>query len=151
LRDNCLGKFFGPSSSYTGYVLIAGGLIGLYYSFTSLALVIPGIFMAFTYTGTLIDLKNKRVRPYTALFGIYRTGKWIGSDQFTGFSIAKVTKKYSSVSRGSVGFSMNISEIRLLLINKFNKSNVVLNHYNNFDDAKKELSELSGFFPGEKE
>ena len=40
-------------------------------------------FIAYTYNGTLIDTDKKRVKSYTSLFGIIKTGNWISADQFT--------------------------------------------------------------------
>lgn len=142
VRNNNHGKFFGPSQSYMGYVFIAVGIFTMSYSPYSLLLVIPGTFMAFTFTGTIIDIENKRVKPYTSLFGIFRTGKWFDASQFTRFSIIKLTRKYTSYSRGSARFDLDMSDIRLLLINKDGTRKVVINKYNKFEDAHVEMEEL---------
>jgi hypothetical protein len=114
LRNNNQGKFFGPVQVYMGYVFIVLGLCCVIYSPGTLLLVIPGAFMAFTYNGTIIDTENKRVRPYTTLFGVIRTGK----------------------------LDMNITDVCLLLVNKNGRRKVVLNRYNNFEDARREMDEL---------
>ena len=124
--------------------MIAAGLVALTYSLTSLTLVIPGMFMAFTYSGTIIDIENKRIKPYIALFGIIRQGKWIDTNQFSRFSIIKATKKYTTYSRGSVRFDMSLSDIELLLMNKNGTKKVVLNRFSNFEDARKNMDELKG-------
>jgi hypothetical protein len=144
LRNNNLGKFFGPSSSYMGYIFIACGIFASAYSLLALTLIIPGVFMAFTYNGTIIDTDKKRLKPYTSLFGIFRTGKWIDTDQFTRFNIIKATKKYTTYSRANVRFDMDVSDIELLIINRNGSQKVVLNKYSNFEDAHKEMEELSG-------
>jgi hypothetical protein len=142
IKNNNLGKFFGPSSSYTGYVFIACGIFAATYSLFALTLLIPGFFMAFTYNGTLIDTDKKKLKSYTTLFGIFRTGKWIDADQFTRFNIIRATKKYTTYSRGSVRFDMNISDIELLLTNRNGSKKIILNKYNNFEDARKEMEDL---------
>jgi hypothetical protein len=148
-RNNKLGKFFGPSASYGGYVFIAVGIFTASYSLLALTLLIPGIFMVFTYNGIIINTDKRLLKPYTALFGIFKTGKWIESDIFTGFSIRKSTKNYTSYSRGSVRFDMHISDIELLLINRNGTKKVILNKFGNFEDARKELDELRPLlFPG---
>ena len=144
VKNNKLGKLFGPSFSYTGYVFIAAGIITISYSLTSLVLIIPGIFIAFTYTGTIIDTENKRVKPYTSLFGLIRTGKWIEVNKFSRFNIIKSNKKYTSYSRANLRLDMRSSDIRLLLINKDGTRKVVLNRYSKFEDAQREMNELSG-------
>jgi hypothetical protein len=138
------GKFFSPAQSYMGYVFIGAGIFAATYSSVALLLIVPGIFIAFTSTGTIIDTTNKRVRPYTSFFGIYRSGKWIDANQFTHFSITRATKKYTSYSRGSVRFDMNIPEIRLMLLNHNGSKKVMINRFNNFEDAQKSMEELKG-------
>ena len=101
----------------------------------TLLFIIPGAFMAFTSTGTIIDIENKKVRPYTSLFGFIRTGKWIEVSGFSGFKIMKSNRRYTSYSRANVRLDMNISDIKLLLVNKNGTGKVVLNRYNNFEDA----------------
>jgi hypothetical protein len=143
IRNNKLGKFFGPSSSYMGYVFIICGIVTTTYSLLALTLLVPGFFMAFTYNGTIIDTDNKRVMPYTSIFGIFKIGKWIDTNQFTRFNIIKATKKYTSYSRANVRFDMNVSDIELLIINRNGTKKIVLNKYTNFEDAHKEMEELN--------
>ena len=150
IRNNNLGKFFGPSSSYMGYVFIICGIVAASYSLLALTLLIPGFFMAFTYNGTIIDIDKKRLKPYITLFGFIRTGKWINANQFTRFNIIKATKEYTSYSRANVRFDMGVSDIELLLINRNGTKKVILNKYSNFEDAHKEMEELSGILLSNK-
>jgi len=143
IRNNNLGKFFGPSVSYMGFVFIISGIVGAIYSLLALILLIPGFFLAFTYNGIIIDMNLKRLKPYTVLFGIYKTGEWINAEQFTRFNIIKATKKYTSYSRGSVQFDMNVSDIELLLINRNGSKKVVVDKFNNFEAAHIVMEELS--------
>jgi len=142
LSNNNHGKFFGPAQVYMGYTFIVLGLTCSIYSFTILLLVIPGAFLAFTYTGTIIDFENKKVRPYTNLFGILRTGKWIEAAQFSGFKIMKSNRTYTSYSRGNVQLDMNISDISLLLINRNSTRKVLLKRYKSFEEARKGMDEM---------
>jgi hypothetical protein len=142
LKNNNLGKFFGPSASYAGYVFIGCGIFASAYSLLALTLFIPGFFMAFTYNGTIIDMENKRIKPYTSLFGIYKTGEWINADRFTRFSIIRATKKYTSYSRANVRFDMAVSDIELIITNANCSKKIVLNKYSNLEDAHKEMEEL---------
>jgi hypothetical protein len=148
--NNNLGKFFGPSSSYMGYIFIISGIVAVNYSLLALTLLLPGFFMAFTYNGTIIDTDNKKIKPYTALFGIFKTGKWIDANQFTRFNIIKATKRYTTYSRANVRFDMNVSDIELLLINRNGSKKIVLNKFSNFEDAHKEMEELSQLLLPEK-
>jgi hypothetical protein len=131
-----------------GYVFIAVGIFCAIYSPYILFFLIPGGFMAFTSTGTMIDTENKKVRPYTSLFGFIRTGKWTEVSGFSGFKIIKSNRRYTSYSRANVQLDMNISDISLILVNKNGTRKVVLNRYNNFEDARKDMDELKrSLFP----
>jgi hypothetical protein len=150
IRNNNLGKFFGPSSSYMGYIFIISGIVAVNYSILALTLLIPGFFMAFTYNGTIIDTDNKRLKSYTALFGIFKTGQWIDANQFTRFNIIKATNRFTTYSRANVRLDINVSDIELLLINRNGSKKIVLNKYSNFEDAHKEMEELSQLLLPEK-
>lgn len=150
MRDNRFGKFFTPVQIYMGYVFIACGILFVSSSIFTLLLIIPGTFMGFTYTGTIIDTDHKMVRPYTVLFGIIRTGKWIDTDQFSRFRISKTTKKYTTYSRGSVRFDMVASDIELHLIDRNGSKKIILNKYARFEDAQKEMDKLKSVFYPER-
>jgi hypothetical protein len=143
MQNNNLGKFFGPSFSYAGYVFIGCGIFFSFYSLLALTLLLPGFFIAYTYNGTLIDTDKKRVKSYTSLFGIIKTGNWISADQFTRFSIRKATKVYTSYSRANVRLDMSSSDIELLLLDRSRSKNIVLNKFKNSEDAHKEMERLS--------
>ena len=131
-----------------GYVFIAVAIFCAIYSPYILLFLIPGTFMAFTSTGSMIDIENKKVRPYTSLFGFIRTGKWIEVSGFSGFKIIKSNRRYTSYSRANVQLDMNISDIKLLLVNKNGTRKVIINRYNNFEDARMDMDELKNtLFP----
>ena len=131
-----------------GYVFIAVGIFCAIYSPYIILFLIPGAFMAFTSTGTMIDIEKKKVRPYTSLFGFIRTGKWIEVSGFSGFKIMKSNRRYTSYSRANVQLDVNISDVKLLLVNKNGTGKVELNRYKNFEDARKDMDELkNALFP----
>jgi hypothetical protein len=125
-----------------GYIFIVLGLCCVIYSPATLFLLIPGTFMAFTYSGTIIDTENKKIMPYTTLFGIIRTGKWMDVSLFSGFKIVKSNRRYTSYSRSNIRLDMNISDICLLIVSKRETKKVILNRYNIFEDARREMDEL---------
>jgi hypothetical protein len=152
IRNNKFGKFFGPSFTYTGYALVIAGIFAISYSLTALLLILPGLFIALTYTGTMIDMGNLKVKPYTSYFGFIKSGNWQDINQFSRFSIEKSKANYTLYSRGSVRYDMNISSINLLLLSHDGSRKVVLNKFSKFEDAQKEMDELALiFFPGEEE
>jgi hypothetical protein len=100
--------------------------------------------MAFTFNGTLIDTDEKRIKSYTSLFGIFKTGNWISVNEFTKFSIKRATKRYTTYSRANVRFDRTFSDIELLLVNSNGSKKIVINKFKNYEDAHKKMEELSG-------
>jgi hypothetical protein len=137
------GKFFTPVQINIGYVFIACGIIFSFYRLTSLLFIIPGAFMAFTYTGAVLDTVNKTVKSYTTHFGLITTGNWISINGFNRFIIQRATRRYTSYSRGSVSFDMNISDIKLLLASPNGSKKLLLARYRSFEEAQKEKEDLS--------
>jgi hypothetical protein len=143
IQNNNLGKVFGPSPSFAGYVMIIAGILSLSRSLWGLALIIPGAFLAFTYTGTMTDYANRRVRYYTSFFGLISTGKWTAIDQTAKLNILKVRRKMTSYSRANVRLDTEDSEIRLVMLNKNGTEKIILNRYNTFEDARKEKERIT--------
>jgi hypothetical protein len=139
------GKFFGKSAEYTGYALIAGGLLAILSTNSPVALflIIPGIFMAFTFSGTIIDPDKRKIKPYTCIFGVYNAGKWFSLSLFSRFQITKNTGRYTTYSRGNVRFDMDVTDVRLLLGSHDGKLIITINKFRNFEDAQKVKDELS--------
>jgi hypothetical protein len=137
------GKFFTPVQINIGYVFIACGIIFSFYKLTAILFIIPGAFMAFTYTGVVLDTVNKKVKSYTTHFGVITTGKWISINGFNRFIIQRATRKYTSYSRGSVSFDMNISDIKLLLASPKGSKKLLIARYRSFEEAQKEKDDLS--------
>ncbi len=144
------GKFFGPSLSYSGLVFIGTGVFISFMHLSALLLIIPGFFLAYTSNGTLVDLSQKRVLSYTLLFGFIRTGNWVDISQFTRFSIVKMTGRYTSYSRANVRFDMNVTDVRLLLVNHNKTKKVIINKYRTYEEAQKEMNELNTYFFSEE-
>ena len=126
-----------------GYVFLAAGIFCAYYSLSILILTIPGAFIAFTTTGTILDIPNKRIKTYTMHFGFFRTGNWIALSKFTRFNIQGAKRRYTTYSRGSVRFDTNLTDINLLLTNRNGSKKVTLNRYSTFEEAQKEKEELA--------
>jgi len=142
LQDNKHGKFFGPSQVFMGYVFLGCGIFCSVYSLTILLLIIPGAFMAFTTTGTIIDFENKKIKPYTTLFGFIRTGKWANISQFSGFRIMKINRRYTTYSRANIPLDMNKCTIDLVLTKKGKPGFVLIKKHSRFEEARKELDDL---------
>jgi len=140
--DNRIDMFLGPSAVFAGYVFL---LVGTAYSFVNLAgiiLAIVGLFMSFTFNGTVIDSKKARIKSYTALFGLLRLGKWYPVTSFEMFRIYRSNRSITTFSRGNIPLTLKSSDIRLDLMNRSGSLKITINRFDTFESARNEMSEL---------
>lgn len=142
VTDNKIDNLLGSSGTFTGYSLMIFGAIGTYFNLTGLILVVAGMFMAFTFDGTIIDYNSRRIKSYICFFGLLKVGKWYSINDFTKFSIHKSNRSYTMYSRANVPLTVKNSDIRLVLLNKTGSLKVTIKKYNSFEAARKEMSEL---------
>jgi len=141
-EDYRIGKLFGDTVIYAGYSLIFFGVITTLFNLTGLLLIVAGLFMALTYEGTLIDFDRRRLKAYTCLFGIFKSGNWYSVDYFGRFSIYSSKRRSTTYSRGNVPLTIKKQDIRLALISKDGLKKVIINKYVSFDAARREMNDL---------
>ena len=142
VSDYKIDKPLGPPGVFAGYSLIVFGIIGAFYSLVGLIVVVPGCFLAFTFDGTRIDFKSRRIKNYTCLFGLFKIGKWYSVDDFTKFRIYQSKRTYTSYSRANIPLNLKTTDIRLSLLNDDASLKITVNRFNSFESARKEMSEL---------
>jgi hypothetical protein len=142
IKNNKIERMMGPSGTFAGYSLMVFGAIGTYFSITGLILIVAGMLMAFTYEGTLIDSDTRRIKCYTSLFGLFKTGKWYNADDFSKFHIYRSRRSSTTYSRGNVPLTIKSSDIRLALLNESGSQKIIINKYDSFESARREMSEL---------
>jgi hypothetical protein len=142
VTDHKIDKLMGPSGTFAGYSLIIFGVIGTYFNLTGLILVAAGMFMAFTFDGTIIDYNSGRIKKYTCLFGLFKCGRWHNINVFNKFSIYRSKRSYITYSRANVPLTVKNSDIRLALLNNNGSLKIIINKYDSFEAARKEMTEL---------
>lgn len=75
--NNKLDNTFGPFGSVMGYIILLFGIYVCFYSWIGVTTILVGAFLAFSYTSTKIDFKDKRVKYSSNLFGFFSIGYWI--------------------------------------------------------------------------
>ena len=142
-KNNKIEKVCGPSLSFAGYAFIAGGLFALRYSLSSVILIASGTFIAFSYSGTLIDFERKRIKSYTSFFGILRFGKWTDIDSSFTFRITKSKRRYTTHSRANLTNSIYIHDLKLELVCSTTGRRILVNRHKSYEAASREMEELS--------
>ena len=142
VTDHKLDKLMGPSGTAAGYSLVIFGLITTYFHRAGLIPLMAGMFMAFTYDGTLIDFSTRRIKAYRSLFGLLKTGKWYDISFFNKFRIYKSNRTYKSYSQANIPSEVKKTDIRLMLLNNDGSLKITVNKFNSFEEARKEMAEL---------
>jgi len=139
---NRIEKPFGPGGSWTGIFIFLAGIITTYYTLAGLALVIPGAFIGFTSTSTIIDINSRRARHVYYIFGILPVGKWIKIEYGMKLGLKKVHRGYRTSTRGH-SLDVHINDIRIILYSFNNKEIMPLKRFESADAARKEIGLLS--------
>ncbi|HOW09031.1 MAG TPA: hypothetical protein PLX08_04425 [Bacteroidales bacterium] len=140
--DNRIDMFLGPSATFAGYVFLITGAVCSFENPAGFILVIAGLFMGFSYNGTIIDFNESRIKPYTALFGLIKLGKWYPVDCFDKFRIYRSSRSHTTYSRGNIPLTIKKTDIRLDFVNKSGSLKVTIDRFDSFESARDEASEL---------
>jgi len=142
VADNKIDKLLGTSGVFAGYSLVVAGAITAYFHLAGLILLPAGMFMAFTYDGTIIDFNTRQIKNYTSLFGLFKVGKWYSIEEFSRFRIYRSRRSYTTYSRGNVPLTVSNSDIRLVFTDNSGVLKITVNRYNSFAEARNDMSEL---------
>lgn len=139
---NRLGKSFGSSFSFSGWILCIAGILLTYNSIYCLLLIIPGAFIAFTDSSVIIDFDSKKIFYSNNIFGILKFGKWfsVGTD-----STLKVVRNKSGTRMHSLGnrtIDLRGKSYKLILSNR-KKDIIPLKLSNNLNELKKDADYIS--------
>ncbi|MDG5799829.1 hypothetical protein QA597_05575 [Marinilabiliaceae bacterium ANBcel2] len=138
-----LDKSFGPAGSVVGYFIILVGVSTVHLSFSGVVLMLIGSFMAFSTTGSVIDVDNFKIRFTNNLFGFIKIGGWryVHPKMMIGLSDSKMTYRVYSMSNRSV--DMGYSDYRIYLYNSDGRRGNAICRFKKLKDAEDELATLS--------
>jgi hypothetical protein len=142
VADHKIDKVLGSTGSFMGITMMVFGAIGTYFNPAALILVAAGMFMAFTYDGTMIDFSSRRIKGYTCFFGLIRLGKWHPADSFDKFRIYKSRRSSTYYSRAGLPLDMSSSDIRLVFMDNGGSLKVTINKFSSFEEARMEMTSL---------
>jgi hypothetical protein len=144
-----LDRLFGPSATFAGYVLLAAGLITVYFTLTSIPLLLLGTFMAFSFYSSQIDIIKKCYRINLHLFGIYPIGKWINFQPGDTISTRHFKGKYTTYSRANRQNNIIRQDFRVVLIQADSAKKIHIAKFSDETEAKKLEEKLKGMLAGE--
>lgn len=131
-----LGKTFPPIATFIGYAFIG---VGLFTAFKSaepvigVGLILFGLYIGFSTTGTIIDLNAKRFKVYSSIFGI-RIGEWSPLKKYP-FVTMILNKKKSRRKKVPI--------YNVCLIDRMHKKAIVLESGQDKEKLKEDLVEIA--------
>ncbi len=142
--NNRVNLTFGSAGSFTGYILLAVGLVTIN-SWAGIILVLIGAFFAFSFTGTTIDKEKNRCRQFTQLFGLFKVGDWEELSTFNEITFQKNESVFRVNSQSNRSISTKSNSYLIYLLSKFTQYKIVVKKCKDIDIAKFEANKLSQF------
>jgi hypothetical protein len=139
MMKNKLYKVFGPLVSNLGILITMVGFAFLLESLIiGIIIVLMGIFIAFSYTGTIIDINKKRIKYVNYLFGIMPVGKWLDIKPEMRIGIKKSNKRWRMYSRSNRSLDINEKTYLLILYTTDGKEILQIKKLSDLNTAKTE-------------
>ncbi len=143
VEHNKFGKSFGPVGSTAGMVMVAAGLLLIFFHLTAVVLVLIGAFTGFSYSGSSIDFEKKRVRFLNNLFGFIRIGRWLNIESTMKIGIRESTVTWRAYSQGNRSIDVADKSHWILLFNAAGEEIMPLKKVRSGDSANAELESLA--------
>lgn len=142
-----LGKIFGPSMVFAGYILLAFGLLTVYFSLASLGLVVLGCILAFTTSETSIDVQKNRYKITLKLAGFIALGKERSFEKNNRIEVKRFKGTHVTYSRSNRQSAVEVSDFRVYLIPSGSRNKILLARFNNKDEASETANTLQTCIP----
>ncbi len=142
--NNKLDHLFASPAIFVSYIFIATGIFMAKDHFvTSLIIIILASFFAFSYTGVEIDTVNRKVKQYTKIFGLLKTGNWKTLDAFPGLTLIPIKRVSTIASRSNLTTSTVHRDYRIFLINKAKRPAFAIKKCETREQAQNSIDEFS--------
>ena len=144
--EHKLDKVFGSSGTFTPHAAMLPHMNIVYYLQNPVSALVPvlvGAFVAFSTTGTQVDLELRKVRSYTAFFGFLKSGKWQSLDLYDQIQIAEPVIHYRTYSRSNRSLDIYKKDYRIMLLGNHLKLRVPLQKFKSYKQADREAEKIS--------
>ena len=144
--EHKLDKIFGLSGTFAGYILILTGVLAFFVVENPVGALIPilvGAFVAFTSTGTQVDLELRKVRSYITFFGFLKSGKWQDLDLYDQIQVAEPVIHYRTYSRSNRSLDIFKKDYRIMLLGDHLRLRVPLRKFKSYEQADREAEKIS--------
>ncbi len=142
-----LGKIFGPSMVFAGYILMVFGILTLYFTLSSIGLVIIGTLIAFTSSGTRVETEKRQYKRYLLLAGVLLIGKNQSFENDDVIEVKKYKGTHRTYSMSNRQSTVEINDYRLYLIKRDPRRKIWVASFDTEEEAFKEIEILRTIVP----
>jgi hypothetical protein len=130
-------------------------IMGISFLIVSISLVFTGIwyvaipvfiiamFFLFTWSGILIDIENRRFKPYYMVFGLFKRGQWISLEKYLGLTLVPMQKVYEMTSQSNRKSKSVSNDFRVYLVDQHKRPAYAFKKCKNAEDGKNSMDEFS--------
>ncbi len=147
IKEYFLGKSFGPSGSIAGISLFIIGVIMVWFSLAAIMIIIIGGFIGFTSTSCHLDIRNRRVRETSNLFGVFKIGSWIPIQKDMKIKIKQLKGNWKTYSRSNRTLNLPVNEFVLILYSSENKEIMTIMKNKKIEIVRNEAKSLANDLP----
>jgi len=142
--NNKFGKAFPPAMAFSGYVILAAGIVLMWENFWyGLLIAVVGGLICFTKSGVLIDCSNKRYKDYSSFYGI-KQGKWESVTPYPFIAILHRNISTTAFSQGNrPGTTGSNIYYDIFLLNNTHRKKVLIKRLKDKEGAITEAKELA--------
>jgi len=140
---NKLDKSFGAVGMSAGMLLLVAGTVIVFFSLTGILLFAIGALVGFTFTATLVDLKNRRMKFATYLFGIIPVGQWVAIKAGMVLDVRDWKTLWRSYSAGNRTLDLEERDFRIILFDNQGKAIMPVKKFKDKESAVAAAAEMS--------
>jgi hypothetical protein len=115
----------------------------LYSTIVALIVIALGAFVGFSYSGSVIDYENRKVRYVNYFFGLFPVGDWIVIKPGMRIGLVFSSKTWRTFSQANRAVDIVSSDIRIVLFDRNNRVFLHIKKYKDKDLASNELKKYS--------
>lgn len=131
-----------------GYILMVFGVLTLYFTISSLGLCLIGAMIAFSSTGTLVEIEKKQYKSYLLLAGVLQIGKAQTFAKKDRIEVKKFKGKNTPLRWFNRQSASEINDYRIYLITNRAKKKILLARVEKEEEAMRERELLQAVISG---
>jgi hypothetical protein len=143
IEKNMLDMVFGPTGSFAGIIIFIAGLVMIYYSMTALIMAGFGAFVAFSFSGAMIDYDRRRVKFQLMLFGLIPLGKWIQLSGEENLKVELYSRSYRTYSRANIPLDIKRADYRVFILHPSGKFRFPLRKFKTRQEAVEAAQDIA--------